>query len=460
MASGILQAKQTKFGAYVAIYTIVILAALTIANYLANRHNKSYDSTANKRFSLSEQTAKVVGNLTQDVKIQYFDRTSNFQGSAKDTLEQYDNLSAKVTVEYIDPEKKPQLARSEGVRNFGTTFIRVGDKKEEAKSLTEEELTGALIRALKGGQRMVCSVKGSGEHAFSDSDQRAGFSGLKDYLERNNYKTQEISLLEKAEISKDCTVLLVAGPKRDYLQPAVDAIQKYVEGGGRALFLLDPPVKFAKDETDENAALAKLLETWGVVTNKDLVLDLSPVGQVFGLGPEMPLVTSYESHSIVREMRETAAAMPLVRSMEVKSGGKTTVDKLYSSSGNSYATTRISSPEIRLDQSKDKKGPHVLAAAGSYNTGKEKEQGRFVVVGTSGFAANGFLRFGGNRDLVMNMFNWLSADEDLISIRPKDPEDRRLSLNARQMRMVLFYSIGVLPLAFLAIGLSVWWKRR
>ncbi|MFN7925014.1 MAG: GldG family protein [Bryobacteraceae bacterium] len=461
MASGILQAKQTRFGAYVAVYTAVILAALTIANFLANRHNKSYDSTANKRFSLSDQTAKVIKGLTQDVKIQYFDRTQNFAnpGGAKDLLDQYDNLSSRVSVEYVDPEKKPQLARSEGVRNFGTTFVRVGEKKEEAKSVTEEELTGALIRALKGGQRMACAIKGSGERAFSDSD-RSGVSGLKEYLERNNYKTQELSLVEKAEIPKDCTVLMVAGPKRDYLPPAVDAIQKFVEGGGRALFLLDPPVKFAKDETDENAALTKLIEGWGVTVNKDLVLDLSPVGQVFGLGPEMPLVTSYENHAIVREMRETAAAMPLVRSLEVKSGGKTTVDKLFSSSANSYATTRISSPEIRLDQSKDKKGPHVLAAAGSYNTGKEKEQGRFVVVGTSGFASNNFLRFGGNRDLVMNMFNWLSQDEDLISIRPKEPEDRRLSLNARQMRMILFYSLGVLPLAFLAMGLSVWWKRR
>ena len=36
----------------------------------------------------------------------------------------------------------------------------------------------------------------------------------------------------------------------------------------------------------------KLLADWGVTVNKDLALDLSGVGQIFGLGPEVPLVTS------------------------------------------------------------------------------------------------------------------------------------------------------------------------
>jgi ABC-type uncharacterized transport system involved in gliding motility auxiliary subunit len=459
--SKILEARQTKFGAYVAIYTLVILAALAVANFLANRHNKMFDSTTNKRFSLSEQTGKVVGNLQQEVKILYFDRTTAFSmpGGAKDLLDQYDNLSPKVSVDYIDPEKKPQLARSEGVRNFGTTFVKVGDKKEEAKSVTEEEITGALIRAIKGGQRTVCVVKGSGEHGLEESG-RNGYSNFKDYVERNNYKVRDLLLLEKPEIPKDCTILLVGGPKRDYLQPVVDAIKFYTESGGRTLLMLDPPVQFPNDQTDENAALVKVVESWGITLNKDLVLDLSPVGQLFGLGPEMPLVTSYESHAIVREMKETASAMPLTRSMESKSASKTTVEKLFSSTGNAYSTARINSPEIRLDQSRDKKGPHTLAVAGTYNTGKEKEQGRFVVVGNSNFVSNYALRFGGNRDLAMNMLNWLSADEDLISIRPKEPEDRRLSLNARQMRMLFLYSFIFLPLAFLAIGLSVWWKRR
>ena len=67
----------------------------------------------------------------------------------------------------------------------------------------------------------------------------------------------------------------------------------------------------------------------------------------------------------------------------------------------------------------NKKGPFVLGAAGSYNTGKPNDPGRFVVIGRSGFLDNGMIGFQANRDLALNTVNWLSSDEDLISIRPK-----------------------------------------
>jgi len=83
-----------------------------------------------------------------------------------------------------------------------------------------------------------------------------------------------------------------------------------------------------------------------------------------------------------------------------------------------------------------------------------------VVVGSSGWVSNSILRFNGNRDLAMNMFNWLSSDEDLISIRPKEPEDRRLSLTVRQMRLILYTCLIFMPLAVIGAGISVWWRRR
>ena len=458
MRFGWLKARQTKYTAYLITYVAVVLAILTAVNWLANRHNKSYDSTANKRFSLSDQTIKVVKGLKQDAKILYFDKTSEFT-RARDLLDRYDNLSTKLSVDYVDPDKKPQIAKAEGVRSYGTTFVQANGKKEEAKSLTEEEITGALIRALKGGARNVCAVSGSGEHGLADSE-RSGFSGVKDLMERNNYKTRSISLLEKPEVPKDCTVLLVAGPRFDYVQPAVDAIKAYVESGGRALFLLDPPLKLGKDDIGDNTALAKLIESWGVTLNKDLVLDASGVGKIFGLGPEVPLVIDYQSHPIVRDMKDIATAFPLSRSLEVKAAGGVTPEKLFASSANSFGSSNLSSPTITLNPATDKKGPLTLAAAGSLSGGKGGAQGRFVVVGGATWAANYYLPFNGNRDMFMNMMNWLSSDEDLISIRPKEPEDRRLTLTSGQMKTVFYTSVIFLPLIALGWGIGVWWRRR
>jgi ABC-type uncharacterized transport system involved in gliding motility auxiliary subunit len=453
-----LKTRQTKYTAYAFIYILVVIAILATVNWLADRHNKSVDATSNKRFSLSDQTAKVVKGLNREVKVTYFDKTSEF-GRARDLLDRYNNLSTNLKVTYVDPDKKPQLAKAAGVRTYGTIFVDSGTKREEAKSLTEEDITGALIRSLKSGERNACFVTGSGEHGLDDTG-RSGYSGLKEAVEKSNYKTRTISLLEKAEIPKDCTILVVGGPKYEYTEPAVNAIKTFVENGGRALIMVDPPLKMGREENSGSPALAKVVESWGVTLNKDLALDTSGVGQIFGLSEVIPLVASYESHPIVRDLKEVATAFPLARTVEVKSGDKTTVEKLFSTSGNSYATSNLSSPEIRIDPKKDRKGPLALAAAGTYKTGKDNNQGRFVVVGSSSWAANNILKFNGNRDLFLNMMNWLSSDEDLISIRPKEPEDRRLSLSRRQMSMIFFSSVVGFPLIVVASGLMVWWRRR
>jgi ABC-type uncharacterized transport system involved in gliding motility auxiliary subunit len=452
MNSEWLKTRQTKFTAYATIYVLIVIAVLGLVNWLANRHNKSVDTTANKRFSLSDQTKKVVSNLQQDVKVTYFDKTSSFT-QAKDLLDRYETLSPKLRVDYVDPDKKPQVAKSMGVKSYGPIMVDSGARHQEAKSLTEEEVTGAVIRTLKGGDRSVCVVSGSGEHSLDDTG-RSGYSGIKEQIEKNNYKTRAISLLDKPEVPKDCTITLVAGPRFDYVEPVVNALKTYQQNGGRLLLLLDPPVKLGKEDVSENAALAKVIDSWGVTLNKDLVLDTSGVGQLFGFSEVVPLVTTYESHPIVREMKGIATAFPLTRSLDVKAGA----EKLFSTSDNSFSTNKLDAKEIRIDPAKDKHGPFALGAAGSVKAGEG--QARFVVVGSSGWVANSIVSFNGNKDLFLNMLNWLSADEELISIRPKDPEDRRISMNKLQMQMVFYSSVLLLPLIIIVTGFGVYWRRR
>ena len=457
MNSSLLSARQTKYAAYAALYVIVILAIVSVANVLANRYNKSYDSTANKRYSLSDQTAKIVKGMKQDAAITYYDRQSGFQ-SAKDLLDRYSTLSPRIRVEYIDVEKNPQVARAAGVTKTGTSFVQIGAKKEEAKSVTESEITGAIIRDLKTTTRTVCFVTGSGEHQIDDT-QRNGFSRLKDILAKDQYATKSISLLEKAEIPADCTVVVIGGPQSEYVQPAVDAIKKYVEQGGRAMILLDAPLKFGRPTAD-NTALTDVLQSWGVSMDKDLLLDLSPVGQLMGLGPEIALVSTYDSHPIVDEMKGTATGFPLSRSLTVKNTDKTNVQKLFESSATSLATAKLDSPNIDQRDPNNKKGPLTIGAAGSYTTGKENSEGRFVVVGSSTWPANSFINFNGNGDLALNALNWLSSDEDLISIRPKEQENRNVTMTRAQFNWVRLSTQFLLPGALLLAGVSVWWRRR
>jgi ABC-type uncharacterized transport system involved in gliding motility auxiliary subunit len=458
MANTWLRARQTKYAAYAATYILVVIAICVVANLLGNRYNKSYDATANKRYSLSEQTAKIVKGLKQDATITYFNAGTKFP-EGKDLLEEYKNLSPKVKVEYVDPDKNPQLAREAGIRSLGTAVVQIGSKKEEAKSMTEEGITGAFIRDLKSTTRTVCFASGSGEHQISESE-REGFSRLKDALTSDNYETQGVDLVQKAEVPGNCTVLVVGGPTRNYEQPQVDGIKKYVEGGGRAFFMLSPPLKVGRFQIAKNDALTSLLQGWGVTAGKELILDLNPIGQMVGLGPEVALVSSYTSQPIVNDIKRTATGFPLSRPLEIKNTDKTTVEKLFDSSETSVATTNLNSARVDVNDPKNKKGPLTLAAAGTYSTGKEGTQGRFVVVGSGDWADNQYINFNGNADLALNAVNWLSSDEDLISIRPKAPEDRRVTMTQRQFNVVLITAQFVLPLIVIIGGVGVWWKRR
>jgi len=162
------KARQTRYGLYAVAYTLVVLAVLAVGNWLSSSHNKSVDVTSNKQYTLSDQTKKVLGNLKSDINIYYFDQSTAYD-RARDMLDRYANLSSKLKISYVDPDKKPDIARVEGARAMGDVIIDNGVKKETAKALTEEELTGAIIRVIKNGVRTACFVQGSGEHSLDDT---------------------------------------------------------------------------------------------------------------------------------------------------------------------------------------------------------------------------------------------------------------------------------------------------
>jgi ABC-type uncharacterized transport system involved in gliding motility auxiliary subunit len=473
-----IKTRQTRYSAYVTVYVVVVLAVLGAINFLANRYDKSYDSTANKQFTLSDQTIKVADGLKRDIHFTYFGDSGTFgqPGGPKDLLDRYAALSPKIHIEYIDPVRKPQQAKAAGFRSDAVVMVDNGPRREAAKSLTEEEVTGAMIRSLKSGERNVCFVNAAAERSI-DNDAGDGYSLLKQLLERDNYKPRSETLKPAAaanakpmaigqtapagnvEVPKDCTVLVVGGPQLAYPKPIVDAIKTYVEGGGRALIMVDNTLRLGRSEpAAENPDLLALLAGWGVTVDKNLVLDLSGMGQLLGLGPEIPFILQYESHAITQPLTRVPTAFPVVRALEVKNGDKTSVSKLVSTTDDSIAIDTVP-PGGAIDPKQGKKGPFTLAAAGTLNG---STPGRFVVVGTSLWAANNFAgsRSLGNRDLFMNMVNWLASDEDLISIRPKAPDDRPLNISQQRLSALFWLSIVIFPVGIVMFGLATWWKRR
>ena len=441
-------------GANVAVYTLVAVGILCLVNWFVSNHDHSWDLTPNKLYSLSPQTAKMVKDLNQDVTIYVFDRERSF-GQRHDLLNMFSSASRRVTVRYVDVDRQPSLARQFGVRSYGTVVVASGDRHFEAQSDTEEAISNALVR-LSMGQRTACFIGGHGERDLESTD-RTGYSKLKKEFENESYLTKTVTLLEKMEIPSDCSMVIVAGPKNDYLPQEVDTLRKYVDGGGRAMFMLDPGVELPE--------LSKPLAEWNVTVRNDLVIDENPLAQIFGTEPTVPLILKYGSSPITQPISRQASVFPLTRSFAVGKEYKAgvTVESLCDTSEASFGVEDFD-PKMRtvsFRAGKDVKGPLTVALSGTVSgEGEKKTEGRFIALGTSMVPANNALGFQANRDLFMNMVDWLSAEMNMISIRPKPPESQHLMMTGAQMTKLLWLGVIGLPLLIVVAGTLVWWERR
>lgn len=439
-------------GANFAVYTVVVLAIIVLCNWFVKRNDHHLDLTPNKKFSLSPESMKLLKGLDRPVTLYDFNEQSAF-GQERDLLKLYSSATHEVTVKYIDPNRDPALAKKFGVQSMGAIYVAAGGRHMQASDNTEQGITNAMIRLLKG-QKVIYFVQGHGERDLSGLG-RDGYSDFKQDLSNENSEVKTLVLLQQMKVPTDCQILVIAGPKNDYLPQEVSAIEKYLKGGGRVLLMLDPGVALPN--------LSKLLSDFGVTTRDDLVIDENPISQIFGTGPSMPLILSYGDNPIVRPLARVATLFPLSRSFSVaaNSSGGATVDSLCKTSAASFSVTNFNPKmtQVSYRPGKDVKGPLVVAVAGTLTGASQGKEGRFVATGTSLLAANAYLNFQGNRDLVMNMVEWLSSNEGLISIRPKPPESQHLNLTSRQMGSLLARCMAI-PGIIIIIGIGVWWSRR
>jgi len=90
-------------------------------------------------------------------------------------------------------------------------------------------------------------------------------------------------------------VLVVAGPKTDFLPAEIDALKAYLTKGGKLLVMLDPVLKA---DQPQPTGLQALLKEWGIDADNDLVLDVSGMGRLLGTDESVPVAASYPSHPI------------------------------------------------------------------------------------------------------------------------------------------------------------------
>lgn len=366
------------------------------------------------------------------------------------------------------------MAQKDGVTSFGTVVFDYKGRSEKATSDGEQELTNALIKVVQGRQPKIYFTQGHGERDTT-SAERNGYNGIAAALGSDNFVVDRLVLAQQTAVPADADVVVIAGPTTDFLGPEVDMLKAYLAQGGKLLMMLDPVIKA---DQPEPVALEGLLKDWGIEADHDLVIDISGAGRLaLGTDESVPVAASYPSHPITDNF-QLITAYPLARSMTPVQGGVNghTAQAIVQTSARSWGETNLKSlaanEPAKMDDN-DKKGPVTIAAAvagpaSKPAPAKEVKPGdspkavetRLVAFGDADFASNAALGVQGNRDLFLNTVNWLAQQENLIAIRPRDPEDRRVTLTAQQESMIFYLTVLIVPGLVLLAGVQTWWRRR
>ncbi len=464
--------RQARYGTLAGASVAVVLGILIAINYIGTKQNKRWDLTSNQQFSLSDQSRKILEKLDSPLQITVFAQEPDFQ-RYRDRLQQYQYVSKKVSTEYVDPDKKPAVARQNNVTSYGTVIFGYKGRTEKVTSDQEQDLTNGIIKVVSGQQKKLYFTQGHGEKDTT-SAERLGYNAIAGALTKENYTLDKLVLAQQGDVPADASAVIVAGPRTDFFPPEIEALKKYLANNGKLLLMLDPP---DKPDSPPLTNLIALAHDWGMDVGKDIVVDASGMGRLIGTDASVPVAASYPSHPITQNFN-LLTAFPLTRSVVPVTGGVNghIAQSFVETSPRSWAETDIkellTEGRPSFDGSTgDKQGPVSIAAAvTAASTPAEppkpgesegpKPESRVVVIGDSDFASNSALGIQGNRDLFMNTIGWLSQQENLISIRPKDADDRRITLTAAQQLNIMWLSLAVIPLCIFGAGVYTWWRRR
>ena len=448
-------ARTLRYGLNAAVAIVLVFGVIGLVEALSYRHNARLDLTENRRHSLSPQTVQLLRGLKTEVNaVGFFRSDQPGKRVAEDLFKQYArHAGPKFTWKVVDPDREPALARRYGIESYGTVVLETKARSEKVTDAEEEKLTNGLLKLTREGKRTVYVLQGHGEAELGNTE-RPGFSEAKAAMEKANYDVKPLALARQGKVPDDAAVIVIAGPRTELFPPEVDALDGYLGKGGKLLLMVNPP--FPQRVQDD--AVKKLAARYGIDLGDNLVVELSPIGRVFGIGPEIPIVQQYEPHPITRDLGGVTTLFPLTRTVTpVKTlPAGVNVQPLAKTSPDSWGENsrqEIESGQVKPDAD-EPKGPLPIAAVAT------KDKTRLVVYGTSNVATNQFLNLQGNRDFFLNAVSWLAEEEDQISIRPKDTKQTPVFLSSQQAQAVFWLPVVILPGLALVGGVVALARRR
>ena len=473
------------------VRTVVVLAVVIMANYLAGKFFRRDYLSQQTSTELSPRTITLARSVTNDVKVTlYYDRNDDLFSTVSALLREYQSLNPRIRVEVVDyvrdaadahrvklAYKLPESGKEEDKNfiifdagngrhkvvnaNLLTDYkVDVDEKKgtydKRPTAFKGEMLFTSLLLAVTNPKPIKAYVlTGHGEHRVEDGDEVTGYLDFKSVLEQSYIKVESLSLAGASSVPADCNLLIVPGSVSAFPPDELATVSRYLEEGGR-LFAL-----FNVASTGGTGLEVVLSNRWNVLVSPEVVQDpqhsLNTLRSVPGADVA---IGAFSEHPVVKpligynlNLIRPRLVIPIKPDANSADAPKVTV---------LFATENTASL-MKNPQLKPRSYPLAVAVERPAVTGVVTGRGatRMIVVGDSLFLANGLMKaMPANRDFAGYAVNWLVERTQLLEGVGRRPvEEYRIALTVSQMKTIQWLLLGALPGGILLLGGLVWLRR-
>lgn len=449
--------KTTKQGFSMGTMILMVLGILIAVNFVGARRYLTLDLSSARVNSLSDQSIKLLENLKEDLRVIYFykDDFQGLDGNRKQfiaLIRKYQDRSPRIQVEFVELNSRPDLTEKYNIKESSpAVLLEYQGRTAMTQTMSEQEITSGLVKVSREKLKKVFYVTGHAElpMQYDKSDETGSF--LQTTLESNRYEVKPLDFA-KDSIPKDADVLMILGPKQQYLEAEVQAIEAYLAGGGSLFLALEPNTKHG---------LESLLARVGIKANENTVGTL--VTTPFGVVPDPKFTRAgvfSPSNPITKPFGQNQFMIfrfpQALQRVGVNPPAGLQIDDLVRTDEGSYIVSSS------VPEQKNLRGPFtvVMSVKGKFPDVQDAQDFQMVVAGDREFLNDQTLALNLNRDLVLNTVAVLAKEEDMVSITPKEVGRTEIILLDTSFVLYIFLFMIPLPVALYAGSLVFWWRRR
>lgn len=448
--------KTTKKGMSMGALISIVLVFLIAVNFIAIRKYKTFDFSMNRVNTLSDQSIQLIKNLKSDLRVIYFykngaQETEQLKKAFIDLIRKYQDQSPNVKLEFVDVNERPDLTEKYKVqKGTQSVLLEYEGRTNLLTNVSEQELTSALVKVTRDKDKIIYALTGHGEFPIEASQDGQSIAGMKQFVEGNRYQLKVLNLNQTPEIPADCDVLMIIGPKQNFLDLELKTLEAYLKKGGSLIVAIKPKV---------SAGLDGILAKIGVLPENDYVVTVikTPIGNA--VDPRQTPVTQFSASSQITKPfgKNEMLVMRLPQSLKVTPVNGLTQDPLLKT-----ADSSIGFKDLQFTAQQATGSQTVGVEVKGKYPGADEKDGSFdaIVLGDSELFDDQLFFRNLNRDFVLNSISSLAKEETMISITPKDVQVTKLQMSETQFVLFIFAFVIPLPLLLFALSGFFWFRRR